>query len=150
MEDLNWIYMLEKMQNIRYFSRIMIRRATKEYQIPAEHLDLLSQLAVKKEKMTPMTLSKIMKVNKTIISRIIEQLNNKGYLIKTKDENDKRSYFVSITELGEEQLRNIYKHYLGPIYDLRKKLGEDDFSKLMACIEEVNIKMNEDKEEAEE
>ena len=150
MEDLNWIYMLEKMQNIRYFSRIMIRRATKEYQIPAEHLDLLSQLAVKKEKMTPMTLSKIMKVNKTIISRIIEQLNNKGYLIKTKDENDKRSYFVSITELGEEQLRNIYKHYLGPIYDLRRKLGEDDFSKLMACIEEVNIKMNEDKEEAEE
>lgn len=150
MEDLNWIYMLEKMQNIRYFSRIMIRRATKEYQIPAEHLDLLSQLAVKKEKMTPMTLSKIMKVNKTIISRIIEQLNNKGYLIKTKDENDKRSYFVSITELGEEQLRNIYKHYLGPIYDLRRKLGEDDFSKLMSCIEEVNIKMNEDKEEAEE
>lgn len=150
MEDLNWIYMLEKMQNIRYFSRIMIRRATKEYQIPAEHLDLLSQLAVKKEKMTPMTLSKIMKVNKTIISRIIEQLNNKGYLIKTKDENDKRSYFVSITELGEEQLKNIYKHYLGPIYDLRRKLGEDDFSKLMSCIEEVNIKMNEDKEEAEE
>lgn len=150
MEDLNWIYMLEKMQNIRYFSRIMIRRATKEYQIPAEHLDLLSQLAVKKEKMTPMTLSKLMKVNKTIISRIIEQLNSKGYLIKTKDENDKRSYFVSITELGEEQLRNIYKHYLGPIYDLRRKLGKDDFSKLMSCIEEVNIKMNEDKEEAEE
>lgn len=149
MEDLNWIYMLEKMQNIRYFSRIMIRRATKEYEIPAEHLDLLSQLAVKKEKMTPMTLSKIMKVNKTIISRIIEQLNNKGYLIKTKDEFDKRSYFVSITELGEEQLRNIYKHYLGPIYELRRKLGEDDFSNLMSCIEEANKKMNEDKEEIE-
>jgi len=135
--------MLERMKNIRYFSRVMIRRATKEYQIPTEHLDLLSQLAVSNEKMTPMTLSKLMKVNKTIISRIIDKLNDKGYLIKTKDENDKRSYFVSITELGEEQLRNIYKHYLGPIYELRRKLGEKDFFQLMACIEEANVKMNE-------
>lgn len=121
----------------------MIRRATKEYQMPAEHLDLLSQLAVNNEKMTPRTLSKLMKVNKTIISRIIDKLNNKGYLIKTKDENDNRSYFVSITELGEEQLRNIYIHYLGPIYELRRKLGEKNFFQLMECIEEANIKMNE-------
>ena len=77
---------------------------------------------------------------------IIEQLNNKGYLIKTKDENDKRSYFVSITELGEEQLRNIYKHYLGPIYELRRKIGDNDFFQLMEYIEEANIKMNEQEE----
>lgn len=146
MDDSNWIYMLERMQSIRYFSKVMIRRATKEYQIPAEHLDLLSQLAVSNEKMTPMTLSKLMKTDKTIISRIIEQLNNKGYLIKTKDENDKRSYFVSITELGEEQLRSIYKHYLGPIYELRRKIGDNDFFKLMKYIEEANKKMNEHEE----
>lgn len=138
--------MLERMQSIRYFSRVMIRRATKEYEIPAEHLDLLSQLAVSNKKMTPMTLSKLMKVNKTIISRIIEQLNNKGYLIKTMDENDKRSYFVSITELGKEQLDNIYKHYLGPIYELRRRLGEKGFFQLMECVEEANIKMNENGE----
>ena len=124
----------------------MIRRATKEYAIPAEHLDLLSQLAVSGEKMTPMTLSKLMKVNKTIISRIIDQLNSKGYLIKTKDEKDKRSYFVSITELGEEELNKIYKHYLGPIYELRRRLGKEAFSELMSCIEDANIKMNEHSE----
>lgn len=147
MEDSNWIYMMERMQDIRYFSRIMIRRATKEYSIPAEHLDLLSQLAVNGEKMTPMSLSKVMRVNKTIISRIIDQLNNKGYLIKIKDESDKRSYFVSITELGNEHLKDIYKHYLGPIYNLRRKLGDKEFFELMACIEEANIKMNEHEEE---
>ena len=145
-EDSDWIYMLERMQSIRYFSKVMIRRATKEYQIPAEHLDLLSQLAIRNEKMTPMTLSKLMKTNKAIISRIIEQLNNKGYLVKTKDEKDKRSYFVSITELGEAQLRNIYKHYLGPIYDLRRKMGDNDFFQLMTSIEEANVKMNEHEE----
>lgn len=121
----------------------MIRRATKEYEIPTEHLDLLSQLAVRTERMTPLALSKYMNLNKTIISRIIEQLYSKGYLIKTKDENDKRSYFVSITELGEEQLRKIYDHYLGPIYELRRKLGDEAFFNLVSCIDEANIKMHE-------
>ena len=80
MEDSDWIYMLEKMQDIKYFRRVMIRRATKEYQIPAEHLELLSRLAVSNEKLTPMSLSKLMNVNKTVISRIIDKLNSMGYL----------------------------------------------------------------------
>lgn len=146
MEDKNWIDMLEKMQSIRYFSRVMIRRATKKYEIPAEHIDLLSQLSVRTERMTPLTLSKNMNLNKTIISRIIEQLHSKGYLIKIKDENDKRSYFVSITPLGEELLRKIYIYYLEPIYELRNQLGDEAFFNLMTCIDEANKKMHEHSE----
>lgn len=135
---------MEKMQEIRLFSRTIIRRTTKEYQIPAQHLDLLSQLALHKESMTPMALSKIMGVNKTIISRIIDKLSEGGYLIKTKDQSDKRSYSVSITDLGTEQLDKIYKYYLEPIYKLRSKLGDEEFFELMSCIEKSNIKLNED------
>ncbi len=136
--------MMEKMQDIRLFSRTIIRRTTKEYKIPSQHLDLLSQLALHKESMTPMTLSKIMGVNKTVISRIIEKLSEGGYLIKYKDQIDKRSYSVSITDLGIEQLDKIYKYYLEPIYKLRSKLGDEEFFKLMSCIEKSNIKLNEE------
>lgn len=135
---------MEKMQDIRLFSRTIIQRTTKEYKIPSQHLDLLSQLALHKESMTPMTLSKIMGVNKTVISRIIEKLSEGGYLIKYKDQIDKRSYSVSITDLGIEQLDKIYKYYLEPIYKLRSKLGDEEFFKLMSCIEKSNIKLNEE------
>ena len=142
MKDLNWIYMIEKMQDIRLFSRTIIHRATKEYEIPAQHLDLLSQLVTHEDGMTPMHLSKIMGVNKTIISRVIDSLNQGGYLVKTPDPKDKRSYFVSITELGREKIDKIYTYYLSPIYELRKKLGDEDFFELMFCIEKANKKMN--------
>lgn len=139
--------MVEKMQDIRLFSRLLIRRSSKSHEMPSQHLELLSQLAVSKENMTPMSLSKSMGLNKTIISRIIDTLNKSGYLIKTRDENDKRSYFVSITELGREQIDDIYKHYLGPIYDLRRKLGEKEFYELIYLIEKSNTKILEEEKE---
>ena len=137
--------MIEKMQEITLFSRTIVHRATKEYEIPAQHLDLLSQLLTHKEWLTPMCLSKIMGVNKTIISRVIDSLNQGGYVVKTKDPRDKRSYFVSITELGREKVDKIYTYYLGPIYKLRKKLGDEDFFELMSYIAKANQKMNQDK-----
>ena len=141
MGETDWKYMMEKMQDIRLFSRTMIRRATKEYKISAEQLELLSKLSISKERMTPMDLSKIMGVNKTIISRIIEQLSSNGYLIKERDENDKRSYFVYITEKGNKQVNLIYNYYLHPIYELRRRLGEEEFLEFMKYIEKANIKM---------
>ncbi|MBQ8998932.1 MAG: winged helix DNA-binding protein [Clostridium sp.] len=147
MNDLDCIYMIEKMQEISLFSRQIIHRATKEYEIPAQHLDLLSQLLIHKEGLTPMQLSKIMGVNKTIISRVIDKLNKGGYVIKTKDEIDKRSYIVSITELGIEKVDKIYTYYLSPIYKLRKVLGNQDFFELMSYIQKANEKMNQDREE---
>lgn len=147
MNDSDCIYMIEKMQEISLFSRQIIHRATKEYEIPAQHLDLLSQLLIHKEGLTPMQLSKIMGVNKTIISRVIDKLNKGGYVIKTKDEIDKRSYIVSITELGIEKVDKIYTYYLSPIYKLRKVLGNQDFFELMSYIQKANEKISQDKEE---
>lgn len=141
---LNWLYMMEKMQSIKYFSNSIILHSTKQYKIPAEHLNLLSHLSVYNDKITPKNLSKIMNVNKTIISRIIETLHNQGYIKKINDEDDKRSYFVEITPSGKEKLDNIYLHYLGPLYKLRRKLGDDDFFKLIEAIEDANKKIAEE------
>ena len=122
----------------------MIHRATKEYELSGQHLELLSQLLLHEEGITPMKLSKIMGVNKTIISRIIDSLNKGGYVIKTPDTKDKRSYSVTITELGKQIMDKVYKNYLGPIYELRRKLGDVEFLELMTYIENANKKMIKD------
>ena len=147
MDKIIWMDMIDKMQEIKLFSRSIIQRSSKEYKIPAQHLELLSQLLTHKEGLTPMQISKIMGVNKTIISRVIDSLSKGGYVLKTKDEIDKRSYIVSITVLGIEKVEKIYSYYLSPICELRRKLGEKEFSEFMDYIEKANKIMNREERE---
>ena len=48
---------------------------------------------------------------------------------------------MCITEYGKEELFKIYELYLLPIYELRLKLGDEDFFNLISCIEKANKAM---------
>lgn len=141
MDKKEFIYMMEKMNEVRLFSRSLILRSTVKNRRTAQEYDLLSQLVLNNEGMTPANLSKAMRLNKTIISRLVEKLNKDGYVTKKQDEHDKRSYSVCITEYGKEELFKIYELYLLPIYELRLKLGDEDFFNLISCIEKANKAM---------
>ena len=141
MEKNEFIYMMEKMNEVRLFSRSLIRRSTVKNKRTAQEYDLLSQLVLNDEGMCPINLSKAMCLNKTIISRLIEKLNKDGYVTKKQDEHDKRSYSVCITEYGKEELFKIYELYLSPINELRLRLGDEDFFNLISCIEKANEAM---------
>ena len=142
MEKKEFIYMMEKMNEVRLFSRSLIIHSTIKNKRPAQEYDLLSQLVLHNEGMTPANLSKAMYLNKTIVSRLVDKLNKDGYVTKKQDEYDKRSYSVFITEYGKEELFKIYELYLSPINELRLKLGDEEFFNLISCIEKANKIMN--------
>ena len=142
MEKKEFIYMMEKMNEVRLFSRSLIIHSTIKNKRTAQEYDLLSQLVLHNEGMTPANLSKAMYLNKTIVSRLVDKLNKDGYVSKKQDEYDKRSYSVFITEYGKEELFKIYELYLSPINELRLKLGDEEFFNLISCIEKANKIMN--------
>ena len=142
MEKKEFIYMMEKMNEVRLFSRSLIIHSTIKNKRTAQEYDLLSQLVLHNEGMTPANLSKAMYLNKTIVSRLVDKLNKDGYVTKKQDEHDKRSYSVFITEYGKEELFKIYELYLSPINKLRLKLGDEEFFNLISCIEKANKIMN--------
>ena len=142
MEKKEFIYMMEKMNEVRLFSRSLIIHSTIKNKRTAQEYDLLSQLVLHNEGMTPANLSKAMYLNKTIVSRLVDKLNKDGYVTKKQDEHDKRSYSVFITEYGKEELFKIYELYLSPINELRLKLGDEEFYNLISCIEKANKIMN--------
>ena len=142
MEKKEFIYMMEKINEVRLFSRSLIIHSTIKNKRTAQEYDLLSQLVLHNEGMTPANLSKAMYLNKTIVSRLVDKLNKDGYVTKKQDEHDKRSYSVFITEYGKEELFKIYELYLSPINELRLKLGDEEFFNLISCIEKANKIMN--------
>lgn len=130
--------MMEQMQRIRLFARLNVRRKRQSEHFSAESLDLLSRVAMAKEPLTPLLLSKQTGLTKPMVSKLIEDLSRKGFLKKEKDQRDKRSYFLILTKEGQTELETTYQYYLEPVYKIWRSLGEDRFGELMELIDLAN------------
>ncbi len=137
MEDYDWLDMMEKMNEIRLFSSLHIRGKRKGATSPQE-IDMLSRIFISEEARTPLDLSVLMGLSKSAVSRLIESLEKKEFLEKQFSKKDKRSYTLYITEKGHQELQQAYRHYLKPIYNLRRTLGEERFNSLLTQIKEAN------------
>ena len=147
MQNNDWMNMIENMNGIRLFSRSLIPRATKEHEISSQHLDLLCHLIINNDGMTPLKLSKVMGVSKTIISRLIDGLSKSGYVIKKQDDNDKRTNRIKLTKKGieiKDRLSNLLEEWNNEITsDIDKNLLNtviDTINKMsIKAIEKNNI-----------
>lgn len=138
MKDYTWMDMMEIMQDIRLFSSLHIRHSKKEGITTAQEMDLLSRIVFAKTPLTPHELTSQMGLCKSAVSRLVEHLEKKGFLVKQKSEQDKRSYVLLITEKGNQELDQTYRYYLEPVYHLKKVMGEADFALLRKQIKLAN------------
>lgn len=137
MEDFDWIDMMEKMQEIRLFSSLHIRGKRKGATSPQE-VDMLSRIILSDTPLTPLDLTALTGLSKSAISRLIESLEKKEFLVKQYKKTDRRSYTLHVTEKGNLELQQAYQHYLEPIYKLRRTIGEERFHSLLTQIKEAN------------
>ncbi len=137
MKNFDWIDMMEKMQEIRLFSSLHVRGKRKGATSPQE-VDILSRIILSDTPLTPLDLSVLTGLHKSAVSRLIESLENKEFLIKEYSQKDKRSYVLHVTDKGNQELQQTYQHYLEPIYKLRRTLGEQRFESLLLQIKEAN------------
>ncbi len=130
--------MVKKQGELRHFGNMTIKKAKKGKLTSAQEIDLLFHAALAKEPITPGQLSSQMGVSKTIISRLIEQLERKHFIDKQMDAADKRSYVIRVTASGKKEIDNMYNYYLSPLYLLKDKMGHDRFEMLFTLIEEAD------------
>lgn len=141
-KDQNWREMIRKQGELRHFGSMAIRKSSKGDMVSAQEVDLLFRIALSVGMMTPGQLALDMGVSKTIISRLIESLEKKGLIVKERTQMDRRSYGVSVTEAGKEEVDRMYYYYLDPLYTLREQMETEDFEKLFSLIEEANNILN--------
>ncbi|MCI9078270.1 MAG: MarR family transcriptional regulator [Lachnospiraceae bacterium] len=129
--------MMEKMQEIRLFTSLNTRGKREGATSPQE-TDLLSRIIMSDVPLTPLDMASLTGLSKPAVSRLIESLEKKGFLFRQFSQKDKRSYTLHITEKGNKEIEQVYRHYLEPVYKLRKTIGEERFKSLMAQIKEAN------------
>ena len=138
MKDKKWKDMIEKHGELRFSSSMAIKISHKGQGTSAQELDMLFRVALSKEKVTPGYLKDAMGISKTIISRLIEQLENKQLIEKIRTNEDKRSYTLIITEKGKKEIDDMYYYYLNPLYTLKENMTEEDFEQLFKLIRQAN------------
>lgn len=138
MEEFNWIDMMEKMQDIRLFASLNVRRTKKDGIASSQELDMLSRIVLSEVSRTPLDLTMQTGLSKSAVSRLIEHLEKKEFIKKQYNSKDMRSYTLLSTDKGNRELERTYRYYLEPIYNLRRTLGKERFEALIAQIREAN------------
>lgn len=138
MEEFDWIDMMEKMQDIRLFSSLNVKRSKKDGLTSSQEITILSKIVLSDKPLTPMELTMMTGLSKSSVSRSIERLEKKKFIMKQYNSKDKRSYNLLITPEGNKELDQTYRYYLAPIYKLRRVLGEERFISLITQIKEAN------------
>ena len=145
-ENFDWVDMMEKMQEIRLFASLNTRGRREGATSPQE-TDMLSRIIMSDIPLTPLDMSVLTGLSKPAVSRLAGSLEKKGFLFKQSSQKDKRSYTLHITEEGNNELRQVYYHYLEPVYRLRRTIGEERFKSLMEQIKEANYMLKKKGEE---
>lgn len=138
MSEIDWIVMMERMQDIRHFCSLCVRHSMKGGISSAQELDVLSRLELSEQPLTPQRLGMDMGISKPAVSRLIDGLEKKGLVCRKPSTVDKRSYLLTITPQGSAQVGSTYSYYLGPVYELRRRMGEESFAQLTDLIREAN------------
>ena len=102
---------------LRLFCNLAIRKTPKGEALSAQEIDLMYHVALSKEAVTPGMLTSTMGISKTMISRLIDGLTQKGMILKKKSTTDKRSYSIVVTQKGKKEIDNAYQYYMEPKWE---------------------------------
>ena len=138
MKNNNWKQIVQMHGTLRLFCNLAILKTPKGEALSAQEIDLLDHVALSKEAVTPGMLTSTMGISKTMISRLIDGLTQKGMILKKKSTTDKRSYSIVVTQKGKKEIDNAYQYYMEPIYRLQKEMGKEDLYTLFSTIEQAN------------
>ena len=128
MKDKNWTDIVSKQGDLRHFASMAIRKSGKSEHTSAQEIDFLFRIALSEEPLTPRQITSAMGISKTIVSRLTDHLESKGFICKEASASDRRSYCIRITGAGKDEIDRMYYYYLDPIYTLQKNMEKENFA----------------------
>lgn len=92
-------------------------------------------------------LTRAMSTSKSATSKMLKNLEEKGYIIRIDDKKDKRIVYIELTSLGEETLEKERVKMSGLLNRVLEKVGKDNADQLLALLEKFYSTMEEEMKE---
>lgn len=86
-------------------------------------------------------LSEKLGVTTGTLTVMVHRLVSKGFLVKENDTEDKRSYFIKLTELGQEEYDNHHHMHGHLIDDIVSALGEKESKRFFENLKTIQESM---------
>ncbi len=87
-------------------------------------------------------LSEKLSIDKGTTARSIKKLEEEGFLIRVKDENDKRAYKIYLTDKSKENRDNVYNVLKDWESVIAQNITEEERSTLVDILKKVCISQN--------
>lgn len=133
---------LVSFRDIHHETRSILNHAALKKDITIVQL-LLANIVKQQPGISPISVTKEMRLGKSSISGIISRMVESKFLIKELDSNDSRSYKLYLTTLGEQKVAETYDIYVTSLLPLLKIPKEDlihlleTHHKILTLIDEV-------------
>ena len=141
MDDYTWIEMMEKMQDLRLFCKLSTSRSKMSSLLYCPGAGFSFQNRAFRREIMPFQTQQFYEFSKPLITRLIEQTEEKGFIRKEHNDSDKRGYNVCITPCGRKILEETYHDFLAPVYRIYRTIGKEDFEQLTGLIRRTNDKL---------
>lgn len=119
-----------------------VLKELKDFELTPQQMTVMRYLGHKKE-MTVSEICEVMSLTKGTVSGILNRMDKQGYIIKKKDEEDKRNTYISFTEEGKKTAREVMKHFNGAYEKVFINIEEKQLDEFKKILEEIVHKIKE-------
>lgn len=87
-------------------------------------------------------LSEILEIRPTSLSEILRKLEKKGYVLRSQLEGDKRTFSVSLTKAGREEVQRVRKERMKNHLELTASLSIEEKEELYRILKKIRDYQN--------
>lgn len=106
---------------------------------PFEQLIILKAIQDHNSSLVQQEIAEMMGKDKSVILRMVDALENEGFICRVVDANDRRRNILTLTDAGSELVNRFMEIETQVTIDLMEGLSADDLSTFYKVIEQIKI-----------
>lgn len=124
-----------------WWTSLMLKKTSsrlfQDYLASDAQFNIMKLLKDASEPLTQNDLSKMLLVDKSNVTGLIDRLEKQNYIRRNKVEGDRRSYHITLTEEGNALINKLDRMYLKKVAQIMSEFEPDDYETLIRLTRKI-------------